>query len=96
VLTWLRKGADEQDVVLVACNFTPVPRYDYLVGVPHAGFWREVLNTDASAYGGSGLGNLGGAETTAIPWHGRAQSLNLVLPPLAVVVLRHQAAGESP
>jgi len=76
----------------VACNFTPVPRYDYLVGVPHAGFWREVLNTDASAYGGSGLGNFGGAATTAIPWHGRAQSLNLVLPPLAVVVLRHEKA----
>jgi 1,4-alpha-glucan branching enzyme len=89
VLTWLRKGADERDVILVACNFTPVPRYDYLVGVPHAGFWREVLNTDAAAYGGSGMGNLGGAATIAIPWHGRAQSLNLVLPPLAVVVLRH-------
>ncbi len=96
VLTWLRKGVDARDEVLVACNFTPVPRYDYLVGVPRAGVWRELLNTDASAYGGSGLGNLGGAATTAIPWHGRAQALNLVLPPLAVVVLRHQAAGELP
>jgi 1,4-alpha-glucan branching enzyme len=83
-------------VVLVACNFTPVPRYDYLVGVPRAGFWREVLNTDAPAYGGSGLGNLGGVHTTPIPWHGRAQSLSLMLPPLGVVVLKHQAGGGLP
>jgi len=88
VLTWLRKGTEERDVVLVACNFTPVPRYDYRVGVPHPGFWREVLNTDAPAYGGSGLGNFGGVETSPVPRHGREQSLNLVLPPLAVLVLR--------
>jgi 1,4-alpha-glucan branching enzyme len=91
VFTWLRRGTDGRDVVLVACNFTPVPRHDYLVGVPHAGFWREVLNTDAPAYGGGGLGNLGGAHTTDIPWHGRLQSLSLMLPPLAVVVLKYQA-----
>ncbi len=90
VLTWLRKGVDERDVLLVACNFTPVPRLGYLVGVPYAGSWREVLNTDATEYGGSGLGNLGGALTSDIPWHGRAQSLALVLPPLAVVVLKHE------
>jgi 1,4-alpha-glucan branching enzyme len=90
VLTWLRKGRDPLDVVLVACNFTPVPRNAYLVGVPFAGMWREVLNTDAESYGGSGQGNLGGAETVGIPWHGREQSLSLVLPPLAVVVLRYE------
>jgi len=92
VLTWLRKGTDERDVVLVACNFTPVPRYDYRVGVPHPGFWREMLNTDAPAYGGSGLGNFGGSETSPVPRHGRAQSLELVLPPLAVVVLKYEVA----
>jgi len=91
VLAWLRKGIDERDVVLVACNFTPVPRYDYRVGVPHPGFWREVLNTDAPAYGGSGMGNFGGTETSPVPRHGREQSLELVLPPLAVVVLRYEA-----
>jgi 1,4-alpha-glucan branching enzyme len=90
VLTWLRLGRDAEDVVVVACNFTPVPRYAYLVGVPYPGFWREVLNTDASEYGGAGLGNFGGTETTPIPWHGREQSLSLVLPPLSVVVLRRE------
>jgi 1,4-alpha-glucan branching enzyme len=92
VVPYLRKSRDEQDVVLVACNFTPVPRDGYRVGVPRAGFWREVLNTDAGEYGGGGLGNRGGLSTIAIPCHGRAQSLDLCLPPLAVVILKHQAA----
>jgi len=91
VVTYLRKSRDEKDVILVACNFTPVPRYGYRVGSPRAGFWREVLNTDAAEYGGSSLGNLGGLGTAPIPCHGRAQSLNLVLPPLAVVALRHES-----
>jgi 1,4-alpha-glucan branching enzyme len=91
VLTYLRWSREGREVVLVACNFTPVPRHHYLVGVPRAGFWREVLNTDAREYGGGGLGNLGGVSTTPIAWHGRPQSLDLLLPPLAVVVLRQQA-----
>ena len=78
--------------MVVVCNFTPVPRHHYRVGVPRAGFWREVMNTDAVEYGGSGLGNQGGLGTDPIPCHGRAQSLGLVLPPLAVVVLKHEAA----
>ncbi len=92
VLTWLRKGREGGDVVVVACNFTPVPRYTYRVGVPRAGRWREVLNTDAAEYGGGGLGNLGGVDAEAVPFHGRAQSLRLLLPPLAVVALRWEAA----
>jgi len=95
VLTYLRKSRDEKSVIAVACNFTPLPRYDYRVGVPRAGFWREVLNTDAREYGGSGLGNLGGLSTAPIRCHGRAQSLSLVLPPLAVVVVRHEAEASS-
>ena len=91
VVTYLRKGRDGKDVMLVGCNFTPVPRRAYRVGAPRAGFWREVLNTDAADYGGSGLGNLGGLWTNPVPYHGRAQSLDLVLPPLAVVALRHEA-----
>jgi 1,4-alpha-glucan branching enzyme len=90
VLTYLRKSRDEKQVILVACNFTPVPRPSYRVGVPRAGFWREILNTDAQEYGGSGLGNLGGLDTTPDPFHGRWQSLNLLLPPLAVVALKHE------
>jgi len=87
VLTYLRKSAGG-DVILVACNFTPVPRLDYRVGVPRAGWWREVLNTDAGSYGGSGQGNLGGRDTSPVPFHGRPQSLSLVLPPLGVVMLK--------
>jgi 1,4-alpha-glucan branching enzyme len=92
VVTYLRKSRGEKDVVVVACNFTPVPRYAYRVGVPRAGFWREVLNTDVREYGGGGLGNLGGLATVPVACHGRPQSLDLVLPPLAVVVLKHEPA----
>ena len=91
VATYLRWSREGRDVVLVACNFTPVPRYAYRVGVPRAGHWREVLNTDAWEYGGSGLGNLGGLDTIPATFHGRPQSLDLCLPPLSVVVLKHQA-----
>jgi 1,4-alpha-glucan branching enzyme len=93
VLTFLRLGRGGREAILVACNFTPVPRYDYRVGVPRAGFWREVLNTDARDYGGSGLGNLGGAASADVPHHGRPWSLGLVLPPLAVVALKHEPGG---
>ncbi len=72
--------------MLVACNFTPVAREAYRVGVPAAGRWREVLNSDAPCYGGSGAGNLGAADTQPVPWHGRVQSLVITLPPLAFVL----------
>ena len=61
--------------MLVVCNFTPVPRENYAVGVPAAGFWSELLNSDAEAYGGSGVGNLGGVASRAVPAHGRYHSL---------------------
>ena len=91
VLTFLRKGREGRSMIAVVCSFTPVPRYDYRIGVPRAGFWREVLNTDAREYGGGGVGNLGGVGTAPVACHGHAQSLELVLPPLAVVALRHEA-----
>ena len=72
----------------MACNFTPVPRHNYRVGVPTGGFWQEVLNSDAVEYWGSGQGNLGGLEAAPIPCHGRLYSLNLTLPPLGVVFFR--------
>ncbi|MBI4512528.1 MAG: 1,4-alpha-glucan branching protein GlgB, partial [Gemmatimonadetes bacterium] len=93
VLAFLRKGKGESDVVLVVCNFTPVPRHDYRVGVPRGGAWREILNSDAPEYGGSGQGNAGAVQAASIPWHGRAYSLNLTLPPLAVLFLKPAASG---
>ncbi len=70
------------------CNFTPTPQHNYRVGVPRGGHWAEVLNSDAPLYGGSGQGNIGGAVAAPVPWHGQAQSLNLTLPPLALIVLK--------
>jgi 1,4-alpha-glucan branching enzyme len=92
-ITFLRKGR-EGELMLVACNFTPVPRYNYRVGVPTGGFWQEILNSDAVEYGGSGHGNLGGQETTPIPCHGRFNSLNLTLPPLGVVFFKLAVSSE--
>ena len=88
MLAFARRGLKEQDYVLVLCNFTPVVRENYRIGVPHEGFWREMLNTDSSYYAGSGVGNLGQIETSPVPWHGRPYSLNLVLPPLGVLWLK--------
>jgi 1,4-alpha-glucan branching enzyme len=74
--------------VLVVCNFTPVPRSNYRVGVPRGGAWREILNSDAPIYGGSGMGNLGGVEAAPVEAHGHAHSLALTLPPLSAVFLK--------
>jgi 1,4-alpha-glucan branching enzyme len=92
VLTFLRFAADGSPV-LIACNFTPVVRERYRVGVPLAGAWREILNSDAPLYAGSGVGNLGRVESEALAWHGREQSVLLTLPPLAVVLLKPEAVG---
>jgi 1,4-alpha-glucan branching enzyme len=88
VLTFLRKGRTGGGSVLVACNFTPVPRLMHPVGVPQGGMWREILNSDASSYGGSGMGNLGEIAATEHSAQGRPYSLPLTLPPLAVVFLK--------
>jgi 1,4-alpha-glucan branching enzyme len=87
-LTFVRKGGAPEEIVLVALNFTPVPRHSYRVGAPAPGFWREIANTDAKEYGGSGLGNLGGLHSRDLPAHGRPWSLHLTLPPLAAVFLK--------
>jgi len=88
VISLLRNGESDKETVLVVCNFTPVPRPHYMVGVPSGGYWREILNSDALEYGGSGIGNLGGVEAQARPVHGRPYSLRLTLPPLAAVFFR--------
>jgi 1,4-alpha-glucan branching enzyme len=91
-LSFLRRSK-AGDTVLVVCNFTPVPRPEMLLGVPEPGHWREILNSDAAAYGGSGIGNLGGIDTRPVPWHGRPQTVSLTAPPLAVTVFRHEPDG---
>ncbi|MEM9492808.1 MAG: alpha amylase C-terminal domain-containing protein, partial [Myxococcota bacterium] len=90
VLSFLRWGDDGSDPVVVVCNFTPVPRTTYRVGVPHAGSWREILNSDAERYGGSGHWMIDLAHTRDEPGHGHAQSLVLDLPPLGCVFLLPQ------
>jgi len=87
VLVFLRHGRKTDRPVLVACNFTPVVRHGYRIGVPLPGAWREILNTDSAHYGGSNLGNLGGAKARPLASHGKPHSLALTLPPLATIML---------
>ena len=88
VLTYMRFGKDQAAPVMVACNFTPVPRRGYRVGVPKEGYWREVLNSNAAIYGGTDEGNMGGCHTDAILTHGQEHSLLLDIPPLGIVVFK--------
>ncbi|MGH7501718.1 MAG: 1,4-alpha-glucan branching protein GlgB [Longimicrobiales bacterium] len=88
VLTWLRIAPGRASFLLVACNLTPVLRTGYRVGVPEAGTWTEILNSDSESYGGSGAGNYGSVDATRTPWHGRPFSIELTLPPLSVTVFR--------
>jgi 1,4-alpha-glucan branching enzyme len=89
-----RRIAPETGRELVCvCNFSPVPRHGYRVGLPRPGRWDEVLNTDSSVYGGSGVGNLGAVHAGDEPWHGLPHSASLTLPPLATVWLRAPAEG---
>jgi 1,4-alpha-glucan branching enzyme len=87
-LSFLRLDRGGDEMIAVIANLTPVPRHNFRIGVPRPGAWTEVLNTDATIYGGSGEGNLGQVVSTFVPSHGHAQSLVLTLPPLAVVAFR--------
>ena len=89
VLTFFRKGSAEGDRSLVVCNFSPGVYKNFRIGVPRGGRWQEILNSDATIYGGSGQGNMGSLATAPIGWHGQPQSLNLTLPPLAILVLKN-------
>ncbi|MBX9811276.1 MAG: 1,4-alpha-glucan branching protein GlgB [Burkholderiales bacterium] len=88
VVSFVRKARRGGDLILAVCNFTLIPRENYAVGVPRAGYWREVLNSDAEIYGGSGMGNFGGVEAAPVGAHGRDHSLSVTLPPLAVVFFK--------
>ncbi|MFC1976673.1 1,4-alpha-glucan branching protein GlgB [Chloroflexota bacterium] len=89
VVSLMRQGRSPDDSVIVVCNFTPLTHFNYRIGVPQGEFWREVLNSDATEYGGSGQGNMGGVEAAPIPLHGRPYSITFTLPPLAAVFFKH-------
>ncbi|MDD5126735.1 MAG: 1,4-alpha-glucan branching protein GlgB [Dehalococcoidales bacterium] len=88
VISFLRKGNNEQDTILVVGNFTPVVRENYRIGVPQPGFWQELLNGDAGEYGGSGAGNMGGITAEAKPWQGQPSSISIKLPPLCILFFK--------
>lgn len=94
VITFLRKGKTTDDIILVALNFTPVPRLNYRVGVPCKGLWREILNSDSEVYEGTGYGNYGGLETVPIASHGQYDSVSLTLPPLGAVFFKYEKSAE--
>jgi 1,4-alpha-glucan branching enzyme len=89
-LSYLRRGKDPNDYVIVAMNFTPIPRHGFRVGVPEAGWYREAFNSDSQFYGGSNLGNFPGLQAQPVAAHGRPYSLTMTLPPLAVVLFKPQ------
>jgi 1,4-alpha-glucan branching enzyme len=90
IISFLRRARLPDEVILAAFNFTPIPRFNYRVGAPFSGEWREILNSDAREYGGSGLGNQGRINADRIPGHGQPFSLNLTLPPLGALFLKHK------
>lgn len=95
VFVFLRFGAEGDPPVAVACNFTPVVRCGYRIGLPFAGRWREVVNSDAAVYGGSGAGNLGVVHAALLPSHGLPASADIILPPLATVYFEYEGPGPS-
>lgn len=91
VLCYLRKGENESDSIVIACNFTPVPRWNYRIGVPRSGYWKELINSDAEVYGGSGMGNFGGIWSDNHSHHGRSHSISATLPPLSIVLFKEES-----
>ncbi len=96
IIAFQRKGAEQGTPLLFIYNFTPVPREGYRVGVDQPGTYRELLNSDSEVYGGSNMGNAGQVVAEAVPWHGRPHSLNIVLPPLAMLVFQRKPEPMSP
>jgi len=88
IISFLRRAEDPKDFLVCCCNFTPMPRKLYDIGVPEAGVYEEILNTDSELFGGSNMGNGGAVTSAPVPKHGRPHSLSVTLPPLAVVAFR--------
>jgi 1,4-alpha-glucan branching enzyme len=95
IVTFIRRAKNPDDFVVVAANFTPVPRGGYRVGVPVPGFYREILNSDSAHYGGSNMGNAGGLPADDIPWQGQPHSLLITVPPLAVMFLKPERSSST-
>ena len=87
-LSWLRFGTKPEEIILVVCNFTPVLRHNVRIGAPRAGFWKEIFNSDARDYGGSGQGNFGGCQAMPFPWHNQSHTLTITMPPLGAVAFK--------
>jgi 1,4-alpha-glucan branching enzyme len=90
VVSFIRKGKNTGDIILIVANFTPVPRLDYRLGVPRGGWWKELLNSDSAFYGGSGLGNGGGVTAMPVTWRNRPATLSLTLPPLGILFFKSE------
>ncbi len=93
VISLIRRAHDPEDWVVAVLNWTPILRHDYRIGVPEAGFYEEMLNSDAEVYGGSNVGNEGGRQTEEVPRHGHQQSLVLTLPPMGTLILKLRNLG---
>jgi len=93
LISFIRWSRDKQELLLVTCNMTPVPRSHYRIGVPKLGFYREILNSDAREYGGSGMGNCGGVQAESVEWQGKPFSISVHFPPLAINIY-HLKEGE--
>ncbi len=93
IVVFLRRARDPGNFLVFVCNFAPVVRKGYRVGVPRGGYYRELLNTDSEIFGGSNVGNAGGVLTEAVPQHGHPWSLALTLPPLAALILQPEGQG---
>jgi 1,4-alpha-glucan branching enzyme len=91
VIAFARRARNPDELIIVACNFTPEPRYNYCFPAPRDGFYREIMNSDSDAYWGSNLGNLGGAHAYAQGWSSTGYAICLTLPPLATVMLKYEA-----
>ena len=94
IVSFVRRAKDPNDYIVVLANFTPVPRHGYRVGVPAPGFYRELLNSDSTRYGGSNVGNSGGLHSEPTPWQGQPHSILLTVPPLAVVFFKPDGEEE--
>ncbi|MBD3271358.1 MAG: 1,4-alpha-glucan branching protein GlgB, partial [Elusimicrobia bacterium] len=88
IISFIRRSRTGTATLLIVCNGTPLPRFNYRVGVSHAGHWDEILNSDAYRYGGVGYGNFGGLDTYPVPYHGKQQSLSVTVPPLGIVIFK--------
>ena len=88
IISFMRKAKDPDNFLVIVCNFTPVPRIGYKIGVPEISFYKEILNSDSQLYWGGNMGNAGGINADEIPWHGRPYSINITLPPLSVLIFK--------